>query len=282
MDELDALTVAFLEAHPQEAAQEIGQLNAADAVALLARAPARVMAPVLAAMAPSVAARTLTALDAERSGLVLGAMGTTALAAMLRHVDPAPRSALLERLPMATSLACRALLRYPDDAVGACAQTQLLSLGREARVVQALEAMRQEPAACAGVFVVGPAQTLLGWVPAARLVQADPGLPLSSLMQDLPRLPALMPVNTVLQDPAHVDLVLGAVVERGDRLVGTVTLEALRRLQRATPAAGPDAGHGSSDTAMSLLGHSYWAAVRVLVQAAVAALFNPAPRPPRL
>jgi len=60
------LTVAFLRAHPREAARALEQLNASDVSALLAAMPGRVAAPVIGRLPPGFAARSLASLRTRR------------------------------------------------------------------------------------------------------------------------------------------------------------------------------------------------------------------------
>lgn len=265
--ELDTLTVAFLEAHPREAARELEAMPVAETAALLAALPARVVAPVFTEMQPRDAADGLAALDAERAVLVLHALRTNVIAATLRHVPQPKRDALLDRLPSAQALACRALLRYPEDAVGARAHTEVAAFDASTSVAHALAALRREGTQGEGVFIVA-AGRLRGWVSAARLLQAAPTKLLGALRQPVVSLPALMPVATALEEPALARDPRAAVVERGGRLLGSVTLAELRDAAAATvqrPA-------GAQVSAIGFVGAGYLLAVSALIQALLGAL----------
>ena len=273
-DELDTLTVAFLEAHPREAARELEAMPVAETAALLEALPARVIAPVFAEMQSRAGAEAICALDAERATLVLNALRTSAVAATLRHVPQPRRAALLDRLPSAQALACRALLRYPDDSVGARAQTEVAVFDAAAPASQALDALRREGTPGEGVFVVD-AGVLHGWVSAGRLLKAPAAMALGALLQPILRLPALMPAATALEEPALEREPIAAVVEHGGRLLGTVTLADLR------DAASAAAERPSSErsTAVGLAAAGYWQAVAALIHSLVGALFVDARAP---
>jgi Mg/Co/Ni transporter MgtE len=268
MPELDDLTLAFLAAHPPEAASELERLPAPRCAALLAGAPARVVAPVLAAMRRRTAADALMALDSDGAARVLGALWATAAAGILRHVPAARRAPMLDALPSATALTCRGLLRYPDDAVGAFTQTQILILGEQATAAEALDALRAQPDVFDAVFVVTSGQQLLGRATAASLLRAPPALRLSALAQPIARLPALMPVASAIEEPGFAQEPLAAVLEHGDRLLGSVTLAALRRAQ-TTRSSAPDV---AGETAVGWLAYAYWSSVVGLAEAAVGML----------
>ncbi len=273
-DELDTLTVAFLDAHPREAARELEAMPVAETAALLDALPARVIAPVFAEMQPRAGAEAIGALDAERAALVLGALRTSAVAATLRHVPQPRRAALLERLPSAQALACRALLRYPDDSVGARAQTEIAVFDAATTAAQALDALRRESSPSEGVFVVD-AGVLRGWVSAGHLLKAPATVALAGLLRPIVTLPALMPVSTALEESALEREPIAAVVEHGGRLLGTVTLADLRDAVSAL-AARPGAG---STTAVGLAAAGYWQAVAALIQSLLGVLLIDAKAP---
>src|SRR3989304_3643921 len=75
MADLETLTLAFIESHPADAARVLEPPPAAGSAALCERVPARLGAPVLAAMLPPTAARNVTALGDERGMGLLSLLG---------------------------------------------------------------------------------------------------------------------------------------------------------------------------------------------------------------
>ena len=108
----ESLTLAFVGAHPAEAARILERIHAVDAAALFERVPARAGAPVLTAMLPSAAARVLAALEAGTAQSLLVNSGTQAAVTILRQISEPLRSQLVEGLPttaaIASSRACAA------------------------------------------------------------------------------------------------------------------------------------------------------------------------------
>ena len=89
MAEAERLTLAYVEAHPGDAARVLERLPTAQATAFFASLPARVLAPAFAAMLPIAAGRILAELpDAETVDL-LSALGTQPALSVLRHVPEA-------------------------------------------------------------------------------------------------------------------------------------------------------------------------------------------------
>lgn len=270
MTEVDDLTRAFVAAHPVEAARELERLDAADAAALFARAPARLSAPVLAAMLPAAAARCLAPLADDRAALLVGALGAPAAAGIVRHLEAARRRSLLDALPTAAALACRALLRYPADSVGAVADASVVALPAGATAADALDAVRRgERAAETDVYVVGDDQRLLGVVGMAAALRAPAAASLRSLLRPVATLPALMPLGAAAGHPGWREAVALPVQEHGGRFLGALSAAALRR---ALAAAPPSAAAGAEPSLAGLLGAGYWSAVSSLAEAIVALL----------
>jgi magnesium transporter len=269
MADLDVLTNAFLAAHPADAARVLDRLPAAETAALFERAPARLGAPVLAAMLPHAAARCLTTLEAGRGGLLLAALSVPAAAAALRHVADPVRSRLLDALPTAAALACRALLGYPDDAIGAWVDTDVVALPGDAHASEAIDAVSAATdTPQAPVFVVGADQQLLGAVDVPVLLRVPADTRLDALMRAMVTLPAVSPLAGAAAHPAWQEVEVIAVVDRGGRLVGALhrcTLDRALRGRRTMPAA-------SEESLAGVLAIGYWTATASLVEAALSVL----------
>lgn len=265
MAEPDVLSNAFLASHPDAAARVLEQLPHQDAAALFERVPARLGVGVLNSMLPYPAARCLQQVEASRAAMLLAGVSVPVAAAMLRNVPEAQRTRLLDLLPTATALACRALLGYPEDSLGACVDTEIVALPPDSRASDALDALRAARTVPAGpVYVVDALRRPLGQIGLQELMRADARQRLDALMSAVPAtLPAVTPLAGAQEHPAWRDADVVPVVERGGGLVGVVLRHALRRAQRgrsADMAPAPEALAG-------LLALSYWRAVIGLVEA---------------
>jgi len=270
MAEPDVLTNAYLAAHPGDAARVLEKLTADDAAVLFERVPARLGALVLGAMLPHAAARCLVRVDGSRAAMLLATISVPAAAAMLRNVPEAQRKPLLDALPTTTALACRALLGYPEDSVGAYADTEIIALSPESRTLDALEALRAARAMPAGpVFVVDDARRPLGQIELPALLRAGATERLDTLMAAVTvTMPAVTPLAGATAHPVWRDADTVAVVERGGGLVGVVQRRALHQAQRTRGSGvGP-----APDSLTALLAFGYWHAVAGLVEAALSVL----------
>lgn len=277
MADRDALTDAFLASHPNDAARVLEQLSDQDAAALFERAPARLGAPVLSAMLPYAAARCLLRIEASRAAMLLAAISVPAAVAMLRHLADAQRGPLLDTLPTATALACRALLGFPMDSVGAYVDTEVVALPPNLQACDALEALRVARVMPVGpVYVVDAQRRPLGQIPLPALLRAGAHERLDMLMSSLPAtLPAATPLAGADAHPAWRDADVVPVVERGGGLVGVMQLRAMQNAQRRPgPGARPE-----PEYVAAVLALAYWHSVAGLVDATLS-LFAVRPRDP--
>jgi len=229
MADAQTLGLAFMRAHPPEAARVLEGLAPAAAAAMLASAPARLAAPVFAAMLPNAAGRALAGVDDERALALLGALGTQPVVAVLRHVPEPRRARLIAGLPTAAALASQLLLGYVEDAVGAWTDPDVLALPGATRASDALERVRGIDAVVYRVFVT-TAGRLDGWVPLPVLLRAPEGANLASIMaRPEAVLPAKTPLAGAAVHPGWERSSVLPVVEAGERLVGVLTRDALTR-----------------------------------------------------
>jgi magnesium transporter len=259
MADAEALSLAFMRAHPVQAARVLEGVPPADAAALLARAPARLAGPVFAAMLPNAAARSLTGLEDEAALALLGELGTQPVVAVLRHVTEPRRAKLIAGLPTAAALASQLLLGYVEDSVGACTDPDILALPGATRADDALERVRHVDAVVQRVFVTSAEGRLEGWVPLPVLLRAPGEASLASILSR-PEfvIPAQAPLAGAAAHPGWERTSALPVVEAGERLVGVLTRDALTRaLGRAAHAPRTEYG----GTLAGMLAHGYWDAL---------------------
>ncbi len=271
----DVLTHAFLAGHPEDAARVLEQLSAEDAAALFESVPVRLCSPVLAAMLPYSAARCLRPLDRARAAMLLAAISIPAAAAVLRNLPEGRRNSLLEALPTAMALACRALLGYPEDSLGGCVDTEIIALSPDARVKDAMDAVRGARDVPTGpIYVVDVQRRPLGQIALSVLLRAGERDRLDALMQPVPvTLPAVTPLAGASAHPAWRDADSVVVVERGGGLVGVVRRSALHRAERRRRKGRELV----ADSMTGVFALGYWHAVSNLIEATLA-LLAPPPR----
>ncbi|HXS31762.1 MAG TPA: hypothetical protein VN755_13075, partial [Steroidobacteraceae bacterium] len=79
----EALSWAFMRAHPEDAARALETLPPADVVAMMLELPARITANVLQHVRPSLAAAVLHGVDRNRGSALLAMLETSMAARVL-------------------------------------------------------------------------------------------------------------------------------------------------------------------------------------------------------
>jgi len=271
MAEAERLTLAYIEAHPADAARVLERLPTAQATAFFASLPARALAPAFGAMLPICAGGVLVALSDEQTVALLSALGTQPALSVLRHVPEARRTQLLADLPTVTAVASRLLLGYPDDSVGAWTDPEVVALPADAAVEDALVRVRAMPGArVEEIYTVGMGERLLGAVELATLLRT----PAHTALETVARKPqAVLPAASPLAGAAtHRGWQHAAglpVVEANERLIGV-----LRRatLMRALARNRSLAAQSETLDVLGVIADGYWQAIAGLIGAAVAAL----------
>jgi magnesium transporter len=259
MADPETLSLAFMRAHPAEAARVLEMVPPQDASALLARAPARLAAPVLSAMLPSTAARALGEVEDEQALALLGELGTQPVVAVLRNVPEPRRGRLIAGLPTAAALASQLLLGYVEDSVGAWTDPDVLAMPGHTRASDALDRVRHVEAAVARVFVTSAKGALEGWVPLPVLLRAPERASLASVLRRPEAvLSARSPLSGAAAHPGWERASILPVVEADERLVGVLSRDALTRALGRTSQVRRAAPGG---TLAEMLARGYWDAL---------------------
>lgn len=225
MPKPNELTLAFLENHPDSAADVLARLDAADAAALIQDTPARITAPVVERMPSWSAADTLTRTKPEAAAGLLAVMSPTRAAAVLRRLDGHLVNTFIALLPSAGANHLRTLLRYGEDEIGAWMDADVIVLPRTASVEDALRALREQRGRPqAGVLAVDDDGRLLGAADVVDLAAS----PLNSLLAGLVEdqgwpLGDHTPVLALRGDAEWQQVRLRPVVDRDRRPVGVLS-----------------------------------------------------------
>lgn len=261
-----ALSLAFMQGHPANAARVLEALSIAEAAALFDRAPARIGGGVMAAMLPRQASACVAALSDVRALELLATMNMQAMVSLLRYIPEARRQALVGGLPTASALASALLLGYDEDTLGAWADPSVIMLPPETRVADALARVRQTEVVHPAVFVTDASRRLAGLVGLATLLRAPEGATLASLMHSPAAvLRAHAPLASATSHPGWTHTSALPVVEPGERVLGVMTRDALTRALRRDHTE-PDAAAAVA-TLPGLLALGYWETFSGMVSA---------------
>ena len=273
---LQALTLAFLRTHPRDAALMLESAPFDDALTLISSTPARIAARVLEQLPPGPAARVLLGLAVEQAEALLTPLSTQSRVQILRQVPEVQRARFLDGLPAHLAVAARLLLGYPDDSVGSRADPDVATADVSLTARDALELVKHASPRVDRVFALDERGRLIGWVRIPALLRAAPTAPLlGSLVEDSALLPAAAPLSGARAHPGWLEDSTLPVVDRGRRLVGVLTRDALER------AAGdgqrrPDE---EEETSMpTVFARAWWQSLSGITQALLPLL----PKAPRI
>ncbi|MGH8663783.1 MAG: magnesium transporter MgtE N-terminal domain-containing protein [Burkholderiales bacterium] len=272
MAEAENVTFAFLDGHPVEAARVIETLSGADAAALFETISPRLGAPVLSAMLPPAAARILARIDEAQALALLSAASTQATVGVLRHIGEPVRSRLLASLPPAAGVATQLLLGFPDDAVGAWTDPDVIALAPMLSAEEALSHIRASDAPEVDtIYVTDTSRRLQGEVALPGLLRAPEATPLAALMQPTAvTLSAMMPIGSAVSLGAWQRAASLPVVDHDKRLLGV--LRRARLAQAARERTRPGRTHDGEASLAGLFAGGYWAVVSGLIGASLALL----------
>lgn len=257
MTQANQIGLAYLQAHPRDAARVLETLQPASVAELLKSTPARLCAPVLRAMHPARAALCLERLDDAVLATQMDALGSQGTASVLRHLDERRRSVVLDQLPASKAMILRMLLAYPQDTVGAWMDPPFLSMPLDLTAIQALQRLQASDAASGGrIWVTDEQGHLRGQLALDVLLRAHGQFSLQRLMEPCRlSLPARASLLSVLDHVGWQELPTLPVLERGQRLAGTLDrLTLSRALQHSRGPALPEAREDILSTVTS----SYW------------------------
>jgi len=257
------LALAFLHSHPPSAAEILEQQPMQDVAAFLHDVPHTYAAPVLESMLPQYTARLCKHLEPEIAAGFLSRMEISRATVVLRHADESVQQSLLDLLPEKTAIACKLLLNYAEDQVGAWMLVHTATLPDDCTAGSALQRLVafEDDEGSEAVYVVDREGNLHGLVYVSKLLRSTPETPITALMQ---KSPDAISGRTSLTSAANligwtsVDML--PVISRNRRLVGVLRHVDLRKgLEQVTAHIGMPYGSDSLSTIFEVYGGSWFA-----------------------
>ena len=243
------LALAFLQSQPESAAGILEQHPAEEVAIFLKQVPGPPAALVLEKLLPQYTARLCNNLEPADAASLLAAMDLSLVAAILRHSGKDPCNQLLRLLPEKTRIACKLLLNYSEDAVGAWMITHISTVPHDVTVQDALNRLSREPDAVhlETVPVVDRERQLMGIVALTVLLRSGTQTPITEVMEKDPQaVSGRTALNSAKKHPvwAHKDSI--PVINRNDQLLGILRHLDLRKgLDQIATTINQPSGHGA-------------------------------------
>jgi magnesium transporter len=195
------------EMHPSDLAEILEDLAPAEREAVFTSLDEEVAAETLEEVDPKLQKALLERLDEERIADIVEEMDPGAAADLLAELPSEQSDAILEEMEPEERQEVEELLEFDEDSAAGCMTTDYVSLGMQATVADAVEALRTfdgDPENVTEIYLVDDQQVLRGTITLARLVMAQPNTQLHVLAE--PRILS-----------CHADLHQNALAEQFDK-----------------------------------------------------------------
>jgi sporulation protein YlmC with PRC-barrel domain len=214
------------EMHPSDLAEILEDLAPAEREAVFTSLDEEVAAETLEEVEPKLQKALLEKLDEERIADIVEEMDPAAAADLLAELPEEQSDAILEEMEDEERQDVEDLLEFDEDSAAGAMTTDFISLGMDATVAQAVQALRNfdgDPESVTEIYLLDEKQVLHGAITLARLVVAQPETRLAVLTE--PRVlscPADMHQNDLAEMFDKYNLHALPVVDAQGRMVGVV------------------------------------------------------------
>ncbi len=214
------------EMHPSDLAEILEDLAPAEREAVFTSLDEEVAADALEEVEPKLQKALLEKLDEERIADIVEEMDPGAAADLLAELPEEQSDAILEEMEPEERHEVEELLEFDEHSAAGCMTTDFVSLGTNATVAQAVQALRSfdgDPESVTEIYLLDEKRILRGVIPLARLVMAQPETRLSVLTE--PRVlscPADLHQNELAEMFDKYNLHALPVVDALGRMVGVV------------------------------------------------------------
>jgi flagellar motility protein MotE (MotC chaperone)/sporulation protein YlmC with PRC-barrel domain len=224
------------EMHPSDLAEILEDLAPAEREAVFTSLDEEVAAETLEEVDPKLQKSLLEKLDEEKIADIVEEMDPGAAADLLAELSQEQSEAILEEMEPEERQEVEDLLEFDEDSAAGCMTTDFVSLGMEAAVTDAVEALRGfdgDPESVTEIYLLDQERVLRGTIPLARLVMAQPETRLKVLTE--PRVlscPADLHKNDLAEQFDKYNLHALPVVDAQGRMVGVVQADHVISLLR--------------------------------------------------
>jgi magnesium transporter len=215
--------------HPSELADILEDLAPAEREAVFGSLDEEVAADALEEVEPRLQKSLLEKLDEEKIADIVEEMDPGAAADLLAELPQDQSDAILEEMEPEERQEVEELLEFDEKSAAGCMTTDFVYQGKDASVSMAVQALRTfdgDPETVTEVYLLDEKRVLLGSIPLARIVMAQPETRLSVLTE--PRVlscPADMRQDQVAELFDKYNLHALPVVDAQNRMVGVVQSE---------------------------------------------------------
>ena len=222
--------VVSMDLHPSDVADLLEELERAEQIVVVRSLPAELASEALSEMEEGEErGELLAALDPRTGAELLHELADDDAADLIAELGPEQANRILANLPVDEAVDLRGLLQYGEETAGGIMTTDLVAVPGSFTAQEAIVDIRrqgQEVDDFYTVFVVDAGNRLLGTVPLADLIVAEPGAPVAELVEEV--------LFTVLPDTdqeevgrlmGRYNVVSAPVVNAAGQLLGRITFD---------------------------------------------------------
>lgn len=231
--EMAAEAARLRDMHPSDVAGVVRALPLAQRRQLAAAMDDERLADLLEELPEAEQLRLIEGLDIERMVSVLEEMEYDDLADLLAEMPGEQRSRVLDAMDEEDADVMRRLLAYDEGTAGALMTPEIIILGAQSTVAEALAQIRDPEwlvSIATQVFVVQPPYkpptgTYLGVVHFQRLLREPPAMELGRCIEQEPTVAADTPEREIAEHLASYNLLSIGVCDEAGRLLGAITVD---------------------------------------------------------
>jgi len=216
------------EAHPADLAAVLHQLTLTDQVAILRALPQDRAGELLPELDDEALLDLVRALDEVEVSRILDEMPSEDAADVVDELPTEQAEKILDLMQEEKSEEVQEILEYPEHSAGRLMAPDFVAVRTDATVEQAIKHIRDSVSSerAFELYVVDDHQHLVGAVPLRRLLTADPSTPAFAIRdENVISVTPEMDQEEVARVVAKYDLVAIPVVDKRNRLVGTITVD---------------------------------------------------------
>jgi magnesium transporter len=147
---------------------------------------------------------------------------------ILEDLPEEAQAEILRTIPTLDRLALQRALDYPEESAGRRMQSNFIAVPPFWTVGRAIDYMREAsdlPEEFHDLFVVDPGYRLLGFVKLNRMLRSKRPVSIEAIMDDVHEISAETDQEDAARTFQKYDLTSAAVVDKGGRLVGVLTID---------------------------------------------------------
>lgn len=179
---------------------------------------------------PALRTMALENMDVHQIAALVDDMDTDDALYLIEDLEPETQREIIRRLSARSRLAIEEGLNFPEDSAGRLMQREFVAIPQFWTVGKTIDYLRAAaydlPYEFFDIFVVTPANRIVGKIPLNRLVRAQRPVKLESLaIEETNSVPATMDQEEVAQLFRRENLISAPVIDLDGRMIGVITID---------------------------------------------------------